>query len=81
MKERKTKETYSFVAHHMLSSQIGRKMRDRRECLWWDPPIMCVALHFSLTNQTRERKKFIISLPSLLPFIFPSLPFVLPNPM
>ena len=81
VKERKTKETYSFVAHHMLSSQIGRKMRDKREYLWWDPSIRCVSPHFSLTNQIRERKKFILSVPSPLPFFFPSLPspFVLPN--
>ena len=85
VKERKMKETNSSMAHHILSSQIGRKMREKREYLWWDPPIRCVSLHFSLTNQTGEKKNFILSLPIPLPslppfpFPFPFLPFALPN--
>ena len=80
MKERKPKEANSSMTHHILSSQIGRKMEDKREYLWWDPPIRCVSLYFFITNQTREMKKFIISLPSPLPSLpsFP-FPFVLPT--
>ena len=75
-KENKGKN--SSIAHHILFSQTGRKMRDKREYLWWDPPITCVSLHFSLTNQIKEMKKFVLSFPSPLPslplFPFPSPP-------
>ena len=46
VKERKPKEANSSMTHHILSSQIGRKMEDKREYLWWDPPIRCVSLYF-----------------------------------
>ena len=76
VKKRKMKETNSFMAHYILSSQIERK---RREYLWWDPPIdkVCFPPIFSY-KPNKEKKKIILSLPSPLPslppFPFPSLP-------
>ena len=78
MKERKIKEKIPLLPTIFFFPKLEGK-RDKREYLWWDPPITCVSLHFSLTNQIKEMKKFVLSLPSPLPSL-PLFPFPSPPP-
>lgn len=72
-KERNWRDSFSSIAHHILSSQLGR---EKGVFLWWDSPIRYISIHFSL-NQTSERKNVIISplfpILSLPPFPLPGL--------
>ena len=74
VKKRKMKEINSSMAHHILSSQIERKMR---EYLRWDPSIykVCFPPIFPY-KPNKENKKInpFSSLSSPLSLPFPPLP-------